>query len=100
MPRLRPRIGKKDEDATDARIGKSRDDIARVALVNPDIGLWFAIETREKFGDAGLIGLGADHSDIGMMLRLPEQMLTRTETNFEPDIFNRGIEGVKRIAQL
>ena len=79
---LRPRVGKKNVSAVERGVRQTRDDIARVALVQADVlgvGLFYVAQTR---GDTVEEGLDADEALLRMRRRLRDQMLAAAKADF------------------
>ncbi len=94
---LGPGIGKEDEYAPEAGIGKRLDDVASVFHVKPNVGgraqrAGGAGDLGKEFGDARDIRFRSDHADITMRFRLPDQMFATAETDFQPGMVDSSLK--------
>jgi len=88
MPFLGPWIGKQNEGAIHAGLGQQAQERPAVVGVDPDIGQAFGVDGAQHLDDAVLERLAADQADIGVMSRLPDQVLAAAEANLQPDFLN------------
>ena len=82
VARLVPGIWEQDEETPDAGTRQRFDDVARIVFVEADVGDVLYIQPGEKLGRAGNIRFRTDQPDLGMRVRLPQQMLAAAIADF------------------
>lgn len=92
MARLRPGIREEDEGAVDRSSVETRDEVARIAPAQPDVGEALLVDGGEEFGDAVDEGFGADKAGVAMESCLPGEVFAAAEADFEPDTPRGGAE--------
>lgn len=86
MPRLRPRVWKKDENKSDRLPRQSTQKRADIIRMDSDISNAPFLDRRQSLDDAILERLAANKTDVGVAFGLIDQMLGSTEAHLEPDL--------------
>ena len=92
MADLGPRVREENKGAPQGPVGQLRKQNPRVVPKKSYIRDAVRIDGAECPRQAGHIGLRPDETDLGMFLRLLDQVLSAPETNFEPNVFHRAAE--------
>ena len=83
MPPLGPRIGIEQEDALEALIAKMIENVAGIAIMEPDIGQPFSLDGGQSPGDAIEESFAADKPDVGIFV-LPARSDAQTRRSRFP----------------
>src|SRR5437868_651854 len=88
MPAFGPWVGEQKEEQAQAPIRQAFDNFAAIAFVKPNSVQWHLLQLCQKLGYAHLIGLGADHANVGMVFGLPDEMLASPKPDLQPELLN------------
>lgn len=90
MSFLWPRVGKKNENATDTCVAQSINDVARIALIDSHIVELLRDESGQQLCHAGYIGLNTDQSNVRIGCSLRDEMFAGAEPYFKPNLARGG----------
>ena len=93
MPGLGPGVGEQDEDPVEAGVGQARHQVARIAVMDPDIGQGLFVDVAHRAGDAVQERLGAEDQGVRMARGLGGHVLPAAEADLQPDLRRVRLEG-------
>ena len=96
VPPLRPRIGIEQIEPDEARGRQPRQQVGRVAVMQPDVVELALVDRGQRLGHAVDERLDADEAGARMPLGLGDQMFAAAEAAFEPDL----VDAVEQRAQI
>ena len=84
VPLLRPGVGKEDEDPLERRVRQVPQQLTGILGAETDVGEAAFLDRRQRLDDAVLEYLAADEADIGIGIRLPDEVLAAAKADLQP----------------
>ncbi len=84
MALLRPGVGKEDENPLERRVRQVPQQLTGIVRAETDVGQAALLDSRQRLDDAVLEYLAADEADIGIGMRLPDEVLAAAKADLQP----------------